>query len=39
MSGMDIGPPMPPCHPASEVEIEKAKRGISKLEALIARKT
>ena len=39
MSGIDIGPPMPPYHPASEAEIKKAKKGIHKLEALIAKQT
>jgi 4-hydroxy-tetrahydrodipicolinate synthase len=36
-SGIDIGPPMPPYHPASEKEIEKAKKGIRKIEALITK--
>ncbi len=39
MSGIDIGPPMPPHRPASEAEVEKAKKGIHALEALIARPT
>jgi len=37
MSGIDMGPPVPPYRPASEAEIEKAKKGIRKLEALITR--
>jgi 4-hydroxy-tetrahydrodipicolinate synthase len=37
MSGIEMGPPLPPYRPASEAEIEKAKKGIRKLEALIAR--
>jgi len=36
MSGIDIGPPMPPYRPASAAEVEKAKKGIQSLEALIA---
>jgi dihydrodipicolinate synthase/N-acetylneuraminate lyase len=36
MSGIDIGPPMPPYRPASAAEVEKAKKGIQLLEALIA---
>jgi len=36
MSGIDIGPPMPPHRPASEAEREKAKKGILKLETLLA---
>jgi dihydrodipicolinate synthase/N-acetylneuraminate lyase len=39
MSGIDIGPPMPPYFPASEAEVEKAKNGIRSLEALLARPT
>ena len=39
MSGIDIGPPMPPYRPASEAEVEKAKKGIHSLEALIAKPT
>jgi dihydrodipicolinate synthase/N-acetylneuraminate lyase len=39
MSGIDMGPPMPPYRPASAAEIEKAKKGIQSLEALIARPT
>jgi 4-hydroxy-tetrahydrodipicolinate synthase len=39
MSGIDIGPPMPPYRPASEAEIEKARKGIHIVEALIAKKT
>jgi 4-hydroxy-tetrahydrodipicolinate synthase len=36
MSGIDTGPPMPPYRPASAAEVEKAKKGIQLLEALIA---
>jgi dihydrodipicolinate synthase/N-acetylneuraminate lyase len=36
MSGIDIGPPLPPYRPASAAEIEKAKKGIQLLEALMA---
>jgi 4-hydroxy-tetrahydrodipicolinate synthase len=39
MSGIDMGPPMPPYRPASAAEIEKAKKGIQSLEALVARLT
>ena len=39
MSGIDIGPPMPPYFPASEAEVEKAKNGIRSLEALLAKPT
>jgi 4-hydroxy-tetrahydrodipicolinate synthase len=39
MSGIDIGPPIPPYRPASDAEIEKARKGIHILEALIAKKT
>ncbi len=39
MSGIDLGPPMPPYGPASEAEVEKAKQGIRSLEALIAKPT
>lgn len=35
MSGIDIGPPLPPHQPASGAEIEKAKKGIKKLEGLM----
>jgi 4-hydroxy-tetrahydrodipicolinate synthase len=31
MSGIDMGPPMPPYLPASEQEIQKAKKGIARL--------
>lgn len=37
MSGIDIGPPMPPYLPASPVEIEKARKGIRKIETLLAK--
>jgi dihydrodipicolinate synthase/N-acetylneuraminate lyase len=37
MSGIDLGPPMPPYRPASEAEVEKVKKGIQSLEALIAK--
>jgi len=37
ISGIDIGPPMPPYHPASGAEIEKAKKGIQLMEALLAK--
>jgi len=37
MSGIDMGPPVPPYSPASEAEVEKAKKGIRTIEALIAR--
>jgi len=36
MSGIDIGPPVPPYLPASAGEIEKAKKGIEKFEKLLA---
>ena len=35
MSGIDMGPPIPPYLPASEEEIEKAKRGIARLNQII----
>lgn len=35
MSGIDIGPPMPPYKPASTDEIERAKKGIQKIDAII----
>jgi len=38
MSGIDIGPPIPPYRSASEAEIEKARRGIHIIEALLAKK-
>jgi dihydrodipicolinate synthase/N-acetylneuraminate lyase len=37
ISGIDIGPPMPPYHPASGAEIEKAKKGIQLMETLLAK--
>ena len=37
ISGIDIGPPMPPYSPASEAEVEKAKKGIRTIETLIAK--
>ncbi len=36
MSGIDIGPPMPPYQPASETKREKARKGIRRIEALLA---
>jgi 4-hydroxy-tetrahydrodipicolinate synthase len=39
MSGIDMGPPMPPYFPASAAEIERARKGIRKIEALLADKT
>jgi 4-hydroxy-tetrahydrodipicolinate synthase len=39
MSGIEMGPPMPPYQPASEAEIEKAEKGIRKIEDLITKKT
>jgi hypothetical protein len=39
LSGIDIGPPMPPYRPASGGEIEKAKKGIQLMEALLANKS
>jgi len=38
LSGIDIGPPLPPYRPASKTEIEKAKKGIRELETLLARR-
>jgi 4-hydroxy-tetrahydrodipicolinate synthase len=37
MSGIEMGPPMPPYGPASKSELEKAKKGIRKMEALITK--
>ena len=39
MSGINIGPPMPPYRPASEGEIERAKEEIQTLEALITKRS
>jgi dihydrodipicolinate synthase/N-acetylneuraminate lyase len=39
MSGIDMGPPLPPYRRASAAEVEKAKKGIQVLEALIAKPT
>lgn len=35
MSGIDIGPPMPPYRPASAGEVEKARKGIRSIEELL----
>lgn len=35
MSGIDIGPPMPPYQPATPAEMEKARKGIRKIEQLL----
>jgi len=35
ISGIDIGPPMPPYKPASKDEIERARKGIEKLRSMI----
>ncbi len=35
MSGIDIGPPIPPYKPASTGEIERAKKGIQKIDAIM----
>jgi 4-hydroxy-tetrahydrodipicolinate synthase len=37
LSGIDIGPPLPPHRPASKAEVERAKKGIEKMEARVAR--
>ncbi len=37
MSGIDIGPPMPPYQAASESEIQKARSGIEKIKKILAR--
>lgn len=39
LSGIDMGPPVPPYRPASGAEIEKAKKGIELMEALLAEKS
>lgn len=35
MSGIDIGPPMPPYKPASSDEIERARKGIEKIDSMM----
>ena len=37
MSGIEIGPPMPPYLQASPAEMEKAGKGIRKIETLLAK--
>jgi hypothetical protein len=35
MSGIDMGPPLPPYLPASKNELEKAKKGIARLNQVL----